>query len=382
MDAAPRFSSAAGFPRGPLPAQPVSFQRVLVPILRVLASRTFTDTCLQALATPAFATVAKPQLWEAISRCLAAGLAPGAAVADGAPAEDDVRWEARSWTDVLLPVAAVARHCAGLVREVPFDPAFQRLADALQPLAVAWQAAAPAAQAVWRQLEGDIASAEAAVAVVRHAAERKQLRAEREEEARRRGAILGSSAVAAPAAAAAAAAAADGPGELSAAGRPRHDNDFSDFRLISVGPTEDEVLSCADPYLPFNDASAPHHAQGADRLLDIHFRLLRHDLLSSLLRSCAALQECYGGKGGAPVLRGNKLIVSAGGHGGQHTGGVGAGGRNVRAAEAPADLYCFRNLGVVSMEAISSFQRGARISAAPDLAAPARPCTCRRQFSG
>ncbi|KAH7014058.1 P-loop containing nucleoside triphosphate hydrolase protein [Macrophomina phaseolina] len=72
------------------------------------------------------------------------------------------------------------------------------------------------------------------------------------------------------------AAAADGPGG-------RHDNDFSDFRKISILPTPDELTS-KDPFLP-------RASQVSDRLkspdglafhVDSQFRLLREDMLRDL----------------------------------------------------------------------------------------------------
>ncbi|CAI5506821.1 unnamed protein product, partial [Closterium sp. Naga37s-1] len=76
----------------------------------------------------------------------------------------------------------------------------------------------------------------------------------------------------------------DGPGELSLAGHPRHDNDHVDISAISVPPTMDEVLCKASPYLPHNHASEPHHlpAGSVGRHVDIQFRLLRHDLIAPL----------------------------------------------------------------------------------------------------
>ena len=72
----------------------------------------------------------------------------------------------------------------------------------------------------------------------------------------------------------------EGPGEYRIAG-PRHDNDFSDIKDIQIPPTHDELTSTLSPYLPFNLPNAPHHCPGDSmhRLLDIHFRLLREELM-------------------------------------------------------------------------------------------------------
>jgi hypothetical protein len=73
----------------------------------------------------------------------------------------------------------------------------------------------------------------------------------------------------------------DPPGELSNSG-PRHDNDSARIAKISILPTKDEVLCLRDPYLPINDIAAPHFLDGAARLLDINFRLLREDMIGPL----------------------------------------------------------------------------------------------------
>ncbi|KAI8822614.1 uncharacterized protein EV422DRAFT_577652 [Fimicolochytrium jonesii] len=73
-----------------------------------------------------------------------------------------------------------------------------------------------------------------------------------------------------------------GPGELRPEG-PRHDNDFKDFRQISIVPTFQETFCDLEPYLPKRDDD--HHlSRGVDRYLDSQFRLVREDLLASLRR--------------------------------------------------------------------------------------------------
>lgn len=61
----------------------------------------------------------------------------------------------------------------------------------------------------------------------------------------------------------------------------RHDNDFADFRKISILPTADEVAS---PEAPFLRRSDPSHtpsepALAVSQCLDDQFRLLREDML-------------------------------------------------------------------------------------------------------
>jgi hypothetical protein len=68
-------------------------------------------------------------------------------------------------------------------------------------------------------------------------------------------------------------------GHLREDGR-RHDNDFADIQLISIPPTQNEMLCPIRPFLPANIPGAPHHREVAsmERLLDIQFRLLREEL--------------------------------------------------------------------------------------------------------
>ena len=71
------------------------------------------------------------------------------------------------------------------------------------------------------------------------------------------------------------------PGVLSKYG-PRHDNDFNIIDQIRFIPTKEELNSKRPPYLPVNTSDAPHFLDGPNRLFDIHFRLLREDMLGQL----------------------------------------------------------------------------------------------------
>ncbi|KAG0357839.1 hypothetical protein BGZ54_000166, partial [Gamsiella multidivaricata] len=73
------------------------------------------------------------------------------------------------------------------------------------------------------------------------------------------------------------------PGQLSPDG-PRHDNDHELVKDIKVHPTQREITCSRLPFLPSNCVpEAPHFLpHGWRRQLDIHFRLLREDMLSSL----------------------------------------------------------------------------------------------------
>ncbi|KAM0315567.1 hypothetical protein ACHAO8_003798 [Botrytis cinerea] len=63
----------------------------------------------------------------------------------------------------------------------------------------------------------------------------------------------------------------------------RHDNDHMDITSIRILPTEGEIRSEAVEFLPSTDVDQPHFiADPAARLLDTHFRLLRHDVFGEL----------------------------------------------------------------------------------------------------
>ena len=70
------------------------------------------------------------------------------------------------------------------------------------------------------------------------------------------------------------------PGHLRPDG-PRHNNDHTDIREITIEPSEAELISTIPPFLPANIPDAPHHlrANSMERLLDIQFRLLREEFL-------------------------------------------------------------------------------------------------------
>ncbi|KAJ3374512.1 hypothetical protein GGF31_007290 [Allomyces arbusculus] len=75
-------------------------------------------------------------------------------------------------------------------------------------------------------------------------------------------------------------------------GKGQHDNDKADFRALSIVPTMGEILATAKPVLPGNWAWHPHAhwlPAGPDRLLDTHFRLLRQDMLAAFKASLGIL---------------------------------------------------------------------------------------------
>ncbi|PIL26781.1 hypothetical protein GSI_11117 [Ganoderma sinense ZZ0214-1] len=84
----------------------------------------------------------------------------------------------------------------------------------------------------------------------------------------------------------------DPPGVLREGG-PRHDNDSLDIEEIRIAPTHQELFCPVQPYLPVFSHDAPHHlpANSMERHLDILFRLLREELISTTRASLAVLQD-------------------------------------------------------------------------------------------
>ncbi|KAL4853487.1 NFX1-type zinc finger-containing protein 1 [Chlorella vulgaris] len=82
-----------------------------------------------------------------------------------------------------------------------------------------------------------------------------------------------------------------GPGEYRLEG-PRHSNDYADYKLISITPTQDEVECAVGPYLPRNRPGVAAHLPpgSSSGHLDTHFRLLRHDLLAPIIESLSLYQ--------------------------------------------------------------------------------------------
>ena len=63
----------------------------------------------------------------------------------------------------------------------------------------------------------------------------------------------------------------------------RHDNDKADITRISIFPTQAEIMSEAQEFLPSTDRDQPHFLSSkSERHIDTHFRLLRHDVFGNL----------------------------------------------------------------------------------------------------
>ena len=84
----------------------------------------------------------------------------------------------------------------------------------------------------------------------------------------------------------------DGPGEKSASGS-RHDNDYEEFRKIQIFPTQAELLSERDPFVPKNR----NVHDNVQRYLDTQFRLLRLDVVEPLRQGIQAFVRSGGVSG-------------------------------------------------------------------------------------
>jgi len=70
----------------------------------------------------------------------------------------------------------------------------------------------------------------------------------------------------------------------------RHDNDNTDIIKIKILPTEDEIRSNYPEFLHSTDLDQPHFlSDQAERHLDTHFRLLRHDIFGEMKEALGGL---------------------------------------------------------------------------------------------
>ncbi|KAI0056438.1 hypothetical protein BV25DRAFT_1872764 [Artomyces pyxidatus] len=85
----------------------------------------------------------------------------------------------------------------------------------------------------------------------------------------------------------------DPPGTLREGQTPRHDNDFANISTIRIAPTHQELMAPISPYLPVFSPEAPHHlpARSMERHLDIQFRLLREEMISSIRQALLVLHR-------------------------------------------------------------------------------------------
>ena len=127
-----------------------------------------------------------------------------------------------------------------------------------------------------------------------------------------------------------------GPGEHREGGEPRHDNDHADIADIDIVPTQQEVLCATPPYLPRNiPGTVVHLPFGAPAHRDLHFRLLRHDVI-------------------APLVSSVKLLLTEE-SGGKLTGGAGASGKRVKLSGGDSALWVYTNAQIKQL-AMNTYQ--------------------------
>eukprot|EP00898_Chlorokybus_atmophyticus_P005655 jgi/Chlat1/6090/Chrsp40S05670 len=293
----------------------ISFQRVVVLLLRLVTAPGFCNNPSSTHVNNVLATMHDVEGFEsALLKCVAL-LTERKSLRDARYlAHDRERdgnpWEPRAWTDMLLPLAAYFQEvaCRFPVRTL-HEPHTQRNIEELARCLQSWQQehidipqGSPLAGAVvdvvgrlLRQLK-EAKLREEHLTMQLERKRRRELSEQLFPPLQQIGTgddedIL-----------------VDGPGELSKSGASRHDNDFVDFRRMSVIPTQAELLSTDSPYLPSNDTlPSSHHlpAGTSERLLDTQFRLLRADLVTPMRVAAACFREHRGS------LQGNHFRVNA-----------------------------------------------------------------------
>ena len=71
----------------------------------------------------------------------------------------------------------------------------------------------------------------------------------------------------------------------------RHDNDDQDIAKVKIVPTEGEIRCNRAEFLPSTSFDQPHFLSGVERLLDTHFRLLRHDIFGEVKTTLSGLLD-------------------------------------------------------------------------------------------
>jgi hypothetical protein len=285
----------------------LSFQRVVVPLLRLVTKDEFQSSMLSQYLNPIYATLHQCETFEQhICVCLAdltkvrsiddPFYSDGKGQAAAGPVDrwgaDDV-WAPASWVDVFQPVSQYALQVVQRFRESHHSASTRALADRCHSLATEWRSWNPHPQA-----QATLDGLDLSLKIFARAARQLEQAQAREKSAERE--LLFSPAPVDgiyPAEQ-------DGPGEMRRAGCPRHDNDHAQIRNINVAPTCGEALSLDAPFLPRNAPTAPHHLAGAERLLDVHFRLLREDFLRTLRTGVAAYWHEDSERGRARSRRG------------------------------------------------------------------------------
>jgi len=313
---------------GTTPSQ-VSFQRVILPLLRLVthhpvANSTLTSQVNEILACMHSSGNFTRDLGACLKRTKMFGL-EDITYSDQDRQQDSLRmevWEPKSWVDVVEAVAEYAYLILAKFNAI-HEESVQALITELQQSFerfVSLRTAQPTDKCEERNV-GD------RVKLVVRIWDAEKRRQQREKDRKDRQALF-------PPIAAASAdeVPIDGPGTLSLNGA-RHNNDCDDITNIRVSPTSDEILCRRPPYLPRNVANAAHHLSDNPilRHLDTHFRLLRHDFVAPLCESLRLFIDSGGARSGQITKSGRFKPKNAGGQDG--------GGDNV-------DMFVFRNIAV------------------------------------
>lgn len=314
-------------------ARPVSFQRVILPFIRLVTDSPVANSTLTSQFNEVLACIhASRDFTSKLTRCLIS-MRNSRSIEDreysDMQREQDFKrmevWEPKSWVDVVETIADYV-HLILCKFNAIHDELVQRLIDELEQSLEHWlQIARPSNEHEERNVRDK-------VKFVARSWDMEKRRQQRQKQAADRKAlfppIVSASAAEAPL---------DGPGNLSLDGK-RHNNDFDDITQIRVPPTSDEILCQRSPYLPRNVANAMHHLSEDPvlRHLDTHFRLLRHDFVAPLCKSLRLFIDS-GGARSAEITKSGRFKPKQAGQEGDNV-----------------DMFVFRNVVIKGVRANKS----------------------------
>ncbi|GMH38367.1 hypothetical protein BSKO_06251 [Bryopsis sp. KO-2023] len=285
-------------------SEQVSLQRLFVPLLRLATCPSVLNSTIQSLVNPFLYVVGEAVDWEALADALRR-------VADRQTVEDslhkdtqmfeDKHWTPTTFACIVKPIAVFSYEMVGRFEEKMLK-GVEKIVKPLEKLAnLAFESQASDRES--RKLREDMINLSRLLESKRspialgHQLKGLKLKKKQEKEQRFDRWLR-------PKRQEKEAMYSELPGDLRDDG-PRHDNDSSNISEISIAPTAGEVLCNIAPYLPPNRLSnVGHLPQGsAEAHRDIHFRLLRQDLIGHICLSIQKLKAV----GGIQGLKGNKL---------------------------------------------------------------------------
>ncbi|KNE64930.1 hypothetical protein, variant [Allomyces macrogynus ATCC 38327] len=287
----PTYSLAAGMPPRH-EAQPgseiLSFQRVLLPLLYVLAHTSIENSTQRHAANTLYNTVpdAIDELLLNVIKCAQDALdSNGADLADrGFPCAvtDPRAFVPVSLAQVFAPVVQVLDTTFKRFPSVTMRPLVQQACKALDQILGDWAARVTAKTLVtvesafavdvimgrWRRAQRNLHTEQPSLADMLESRRQQEIAHQRSRAARGTGATED-----------------DWPDDQLRAPAGAHDNDPADYTRVAIIPTMQEIMCTEVPTLPGNLQWHPYAHwldPGPARLLDTHFRLLRQDMLASL----------------------------------------------------------------------------------------------------